>query len=121
MAREGAGEPTANAHSHRILSVLDDALAPARSALAASWKRSLTLYGLDPSDTRPPETLTSDKLNQSREQMAPIIAAAQGAMDRLYAAVGDTGCCVLLTDRDGVPVERRGHSADDEVFRKWGL
>jgi transcriptional regulator of acetoin/glycerol metabolism len=53
--------------------------------------------------------------------MAPIIQAAQGAMDRLYAAVGDTGCCVLLTDREGVPVERRGHSADDEVFRKWGL
>ena len=42
-------------------------------------------------------------------------------MDRLFQAVGGIGCCVLLTDRNGVPVERRGAPADDAQFRDWGL
>jgi len=42
-------------------------------------------------------------------------------MDRLYQAVGDAGCCVLLADRDGIPLERRGHVADDRTFSEWGL
>lgn len=28
---------------------------------------------------------------------------------------------MLLTDADGVPVDRRGVAADDPVFRRWGL
>ena len=121
MARKIEAQVSSNAHSDRVLSVLHDAQAPARSALAASWKRSLTLYGLDPSAEKPPETLPGEQLAQAREEMGQIISSAQGALDRLYAAVGNTGCCVLLTNRDGVPVERRGHDADDETFQRWGL
>ena len=110
-----------SAHAEKILSVLNDGLAPARSAVAASWRRSLTLYGLDPEDHRPPDTLSEAKLKSAREEMGGLIHAAQATLDRLYAAVGSSGCCVLLTNRDGAPVERRGHSADDEVFHRWGL
>ena len=42
-------------------------------------------------------------------------------MDRLYQAVGANGCCVLLADRDGVPVDRRGAAGDDLTFESWGL
>jgi transcriptional regulator of acetoin/glycerol metabolism len=42
-------------------------------------------------------------------------------MDRLYQAVGASGCCVLLADGDGVPVDRRGTPADDATFQSWGL
>jgi len=42
-------------------------------------------------------------------------------MDRLYLAVGGVGCCVLLADSEGVPVERRGAPGDDDTFYRWGL
>ena len=41
-------------------------------------------------------------------------------MDRLYQAVGASGCCVLLADGEGVPVDRRGTPADDATFSILG-
>ncbi|WP_292079355.1 MULTISPECIES: helix-turn-helix domain-containing protein [Brevundimonas] len=112
---------TETGHGKLIKQALDDAGGEARSALAASWRRSMSLYGLDPEDSRRPATLTDTQLREARQAMEPIARAAQDVLDRLFSAVGDTGCCVLLTDADGVPVERRGAAADDEIFRRWGL
>ena len=53
--------------------------------------------------------------------MEQMIRAAEGSLNRLYLAVGGVGCCVMLADRDGIPVERRGAVADDETFDEWGL
>jgi len=53
--------------------------------------------------------------------MEPLITVAQASLDRLYQAVGGVGCCVLLADRNGVPIERRGAVGDDRTFRDWGL
>jgi transcriptional regulator of acetoin/glycerol metabolism len=94
---------------------------PAKSALAASWQRSSRLHNLDPSEHGPPKRLTQSELTIARERIEPLIAAAQGSLDRLYLAVGGVGCCVLLADRDGVPIERRGAAVDDGTFREWGL
>ncbi|MCA6114123.1 hypothetical protein J6524_04155 [Bradyrhizobium sp. WSM 1738] len=47
--------------------------------------------------------------------------AAQSNLDRLFLAVGGGGCCVLLADRNGVPVDRRGPVSDDETFKACGL
>jgi transcriptional regulator of acetoin/glycerol metabolism len=51
----------------------------------------------------------------------PLIQVAQPSIDRLYNSVGGAGCCVLLADRNGVPVERRGLPSDDATFFDWGL
>jgi transcriptional regulator of acetoin/glycerol metabolism len=93
----------------------------ARSALVASWRRSSRLHHLDPSGRGLPMRLSEAELRQARERIAPLLAAARGAMDRLYQAVGAAGCCVLLADGDGVPVDRRGTPADDAIFQSWGL
>ena len=53
--------------------------------------------------------------------MEPLLRAADASLDRLYLAVGGVGCCVLLADRDGIPVDRRGAVADDDTFDEWGL
>jgi transcriptional regulator of acetoin/glycerol metabolism len=79
------------------------------------------LHHLDPSGRGLPERLAEAELREARERIAPLLAAAQGAMDRLYHAVGAAGCCVLLADGVGVPVDRRGTSADDATFQSWGL
>ncbi|HPN07164.1 MAG TPA: helix-turn-helix domain-containing protein [Hyphomonadaceae bacterium] len=112
---------TGKRHSDHVLAVLRDGSAPARSALAASWRRSMTVHGLNPDTAAPPETVTDVRLRDAREGMGPLLSAAQGALDRLYHAVGGTGCCVLLTDRNGVAVDRRGAVADDAMFHAWRL
>lgn len=53
--------------------------------------------------------------------MEETIRAAQPSLDRLFRAVGSLGTCVVLTDRAGVPVERRGHPGEDPGFEAAGL
>jgi transcriptional regulator of acetoin/glycerol metabolism len=93
----------------------------AQSALVASWRRSSNLHKLDPADHKLPRRLTEVELKQARQKIEPLIRVAQSSLDRLYLAVGGVGCCVLLADRDGVPVDRRGAPANDETFHSWGL
>jgi len=114
------GEHLSGHHADRIqAAVASDAAA--RSALVASWRRSSNLYQLDPADCSPARYLTELELDQARQRIEPLVRAAQSSLDRLYLAVGGVGCCVLLADCDGVPVERRGAPADDETFHSWGL
>lgn len=108
------------AHAEQIRAALEGGMA-ARSAIAASWRRSMTLYGLDPETHRPPRSLSATELRLARERMEPLIRLAGPGLDRLFQMVGGIGCCVMLTDRDGIPLERRGLCGDDRQFREWGL
>ena len=108
-------------HADRVTAIATDPSASGRSAVFASWTRSLTRYKLDPQDSRPPRTVTSQELAAARAALEPLLCAAHGTLDRLFLAVGGAGCSVLFTDRHGVPVERRGACADDATFHKWGL
>jgi transcriptional regulator of acetoin/glycerol metabolism len=49
------------------------------------------------------------------------LRVAQANLDRLFLAVGGVGCSVLVADRDGVVVDRRGTPCDDSTFDGWGL
>lgn len=108
-------------HPDRIRQALDDEAGPARSAIAASWRRSMTVHGLAPEDRGRARTVTAERLREAREAMEPLTLAAQPVLDRLFLAVGDTGCCVLLTDAEGIAVDRRGAPVDDDTFHLWGL
>jgi len=108
-------------HADLINAVARDPSAPGRSALFASWVRSFSRYGLDPQANRPPQTLTESEIRDARERVEPLLIAAQAPLDRLFQAVGNSGCCVLFTDSHGVPVDRRGACADDATFHEWGL
>jgi transcriptional regulator of acetoin/glycerol metabolism len=93
----------------------------ARSPLVASWSRSARLHGLDPEARRPPARMTDAELARVRARAEPLIRAAGPSLDRLFQAIGGVGCCVMLADAEGVPVERRGAMADDSTFEAWGL
>ena len=107
-------------HADRVQAAIASDAA-AKSALVASWRRSSNLHRLDPADRSPPHYLTEAELEQARQRIEPLVHAAQACLDRLYLAVCGVGCCVLLADGDGVPVERRGAPVDDETFHSWGL
>lgn len=93
----------------------------ATSALVASWQRSARLHQLDPAERRLPTRLSDRELTVARQRMEPMLRVAQASLDRLYLAVGGMGCCILLADADGMPVERRGTDADADTFEDWGL
>ncbi|MER9839367.1 GAF domain-containing protein [Mesorhizobium sp. M0145] len=114
------GEDLSGHHADRVQAAIASDAA-AKSALVASWRRSSSLHRLDPADCSPPRYLTEAELGEARQRIGPLVRVAQSSLDRLYLAVGGVGCCVLLADRDGVPVERRGAPVDDETFRSWGL
>jgi transcriptional regulator of acetoin/glycerol metabolism len=93
----------------------------ATSAMVASWRRSSNFHRLDPAERGLPRRLSQAEFEDARQQIEPLVRAAQSNLDRLFLAVGGVGCCVLLADRNGVPVDRRGASSDDETFKAWGL
>jgi transcriptional regulator of acetoin/glycerol metabolism len=95
--------------------------AAAKSALVASWKRSASLHQLNPGERRGPMRLAQSELDEARQALEPLLRVAQTSLDRLYQAVGGVGCCVLLADRNGIPLDRRGAISDDKTFEKWGL
>ncbi|MEP7452276.1 GAF domain-containing protein [Phyllobacterium sp. SB3] len=107
-------------HAEHIQSALTGDAA-AQSALVASWGRSMRLYGLKPDEGTPPDILTEQELREAREHLGSLIETAETTLDRLYSAVGGAGCCVLLADKNGVPVDRRGYEGDDATFCKAGL
>ncbi|TIX98138.1 MAG: GAF domain-containing protein, partial [Mesorhizobium sp.] len=61
------------------------------------------------------------ELNRARQSVELLIRTAQSSLYRLFMAVGGAGCCIILANRNGVPVERRGAPGDDATFRDWGL
>lgn len=108
-------------HGDKVREVALDKGAAAQSALAASWSRSLLKHRLDP-DGRPAiERRDERDVTRARDKLGAMAPIASSVMDRLFAAVGESGCSVVLTDRTGLIVERRGKPGDDDSFRAWGL
>jgi transcriptional regulator of acetoin/glycerol metabolism len=114
------GRSPSTAHADRVLKSIQSG-EPANSALAASWRRSGHLHALDPTTSSPSIRLSATEVAAARERLGPLLGIAGPGLDRLIQAVGGVGCSVLLADRDGVVVERRGASCDDTVFEGWGL
>lgn len=114
------GENYVNRHVSQIETAIGSR-AGAASALVASWRRSSAAHKLDPAEYRPPRRLTDGELKEVRRALEPLMRVAEASLDRLFQAVGGAGCCILLADRNGVPVARRGAPADDKTFHSWGL
>lgn len=115
-----AGQSVCHSHAQRVESAVRDNGA-AQSALIASWQRSMRLHGLESQETGRPQVVTAQELRQVQEGIEPLTYLAQPVLDRLFLSVGGIGCCVLLADHNGVPVERRGADADNKTFHDWGL
>src|SRR5262249_47986100 len=110
-----------SAHAERVYASAQQHSAAANSLIVASWRRCMTKYQLTPEEERGPVRITEWELNRARERSAPLIAEASEELDRLFGSCGKAGCWLLLTDRDGVALERRGLAGDDRDFYGVGL
>ncbi len=93
----------------------------ALSRLAASWRRSMLSHGLHPTTQSAPARLEQADINARREAQGLLVSLARPNLDALFALVGGAGCCVLLTDADGVVVAERVSDGDQRIFDRWGL
>ncbi|MFC5584547.1 helix-turn-helix domain-containing protein [Nitratireductor kimnyeongensis] len=107
-------------HADRVLAAVESDHA-AKSALVASWQRSCRLHRLDPAQKRGPERISDFELAAARARCEPLIRSAQTSLNQLFLAVGSSGYCVLLANKQGIPVEHRNAAGDDDTFRRWGL
>ncbi|WP_339757535.1 GAF domain-containing protein [uncultured Hoeflea sp.] len=110
-----------NAHIDKVLSASESASASARSRLVASWRRSITVHGLDPGRHAPIDRIDENALSHRRQAMEQFLQVAAPKLDQLFGLVGQSGCAVLLCDVDGVVLDRRCQDADRDVFQSWGL
>lgn len=60
-------------------------------------------------------------LTRAREASDLLLHVGVPVMERLFRQVGRAGCCVVLSDRAGLVLERRGEVADDAGFQGSGL
>jgi transcriptional regulator of acetoin/glycerol metabolism len=115
------GGPMENSHTDKIYQCLKDGTSSAKSAVAASWSRSLTQHGLDPDARRSPQRLSDQEMKTTFDGVAPLLASAQETLDRLFQIVGQDGSFILMSDRNGVIVDRRITVADETAFPSFML
>lgn len=107
-------------HSERVHNtVIEDT--SALSAIAASWRRSLLHHGLSPDKERQNEQLGGQELNFAREEMELLLHVAKPILTQLFQVVGRSGCCVILSDINGIILDRLNNSGDDQSFDGWNL
>ncbi|WP_208246656.1 helix-turn-helix domain-containing protein (plasmid) [Rhizobium sp. T1470] len=113
------GELTA--HAEHVYTCTQRDSAVANSSIVASWRRCIAMHRLAPEQIRVPLRLSGEELKSARQASENLIADALSELDRLCATVGKSGCCLILTDSNGVALERRGVAGDDKHFHELGL
>lgn len=89
--------------------------------LTASWRRSAQKHGLDPAAPHRPDRLTAAELARRHEALGAFLSVAGPRVDSLYETVRASGCSVLLTDDQGIILDRRVSDGDAAVFDGWDL
>lgn len=106
-------------HTQQVLSAVGSSSGASR--LTASWRRSMVKHGLDPSQPQSPRRFEMNHVAQRREELGTFLEVATPKLDQLFQMVGNTGCCVVLTDSKGMVLDQRSKDADAETFDRWGL
>ncbi len=109
------------AHADHVYQSANRPSAAASSPIVASWRRCMTMHHLAPEESRKPTFLSDAEFRRVREMSDPLVAESADELDRIFLAVGRAGCCLLLTDAQGVALDRRGAVVDDDDFRSLGL
>jgi len=111
----------AKKHAEAVWEAVQSSALAAQSLVAASWRRSLLQHQLTPDSKQGPRRLNDYELKQTREALGRVLSIAEPTLNRLFKSVGNTGCCVLLSDANGRIVRQNCTSSDEATFNKWGL
>jgi transcriptional regulator of acetoin/glycerol metabolism len=81
----------------------------------------MNLHKLAPDQVLPPARLTDKEFRDATDRSRMMVEEARDELDRLFSMTGRSGHCLLLTDSNGVVLDRRGSAGDDDAFRDVGL
>ncbi|RYH00771.1 sigma-54-dependent Fis family transcriptional regulator [Salipiger sp. IMCC34102] len=108
-------------HVARIARAVGSTSKAGTSPLTASWRRSMTHYGLDPTSNGTPDRIEDRELARRRDRMGLLMEVAGPRMNHLFDLVDASGCSVLLTDASGIVLDRRCTDGEATAFTDWGL
>ena len=108
-------------HTDMVIDAVRSPAEAAKSAVAASWCRSMLHHGLSPEAEARRERLGESQLAQLRAENDLLLAVASPVLDQIFRSVGRSGCGVVLTDATGVILERRVAVGDAQTFTEAGL
>ncbi|WP_085836897.1 GAF domain-containing protein [Aquimixticola soesokkakensis] len=78
-------------------------------------------HGLDPEQRAAPERIELREVAARRDRLGRFMEVAAPKLDTLFQMVGNSGCCVLLTDHTGLILDQRSGDGDADTFERWGL
>ncbi|MEL6169706.1 MAG: helix-turn-helix domain-containing protein [Pseudomonadota bacterium] len=114
-------DPTAaGAHLKRIQTAVEGNSA-GRSAIAASWRRSLLRHGISAENDRKAPVLTDGELSDVRLRLDRLMYVARPILEDLFQSVGLSGFTVVLSDKDGVLLDQISNDYDEPDFQDAGL
>jgi len=108
-------------HADQVFDAVRSPASAGVSAVAASWCRSVLRHGLDPETQTARLRLDASRLAELRAENEVLLAVASPVLDQTFRTVGRSGCGVILSDRDGVVLERRIGDGDAESLADVGL
>ncbi|MEP0236034.1 MAG: GAF domain-containing protein [Roseibium sp.] len=112
---------TTASHVEAVASTVHNSVNATTSVVAASWRRSMVYYGLDPARRSVGNRTTHHELVLAREENGSLLEIARPNLQRLFQTAGKAGCCVALTNADGLILEVNSTEADRRNFEEWGL
>jgi transcriptional regulator of acetoin/glycerol metabolism len=89
--------------------------------IAASWRRCVEGYGLEPHRMPPPTILSENELKDFRAPVDDLMALACPELDRLFARLGEQDYILYLTDTNGVAIEYRCSPRLLDEAQRYGL
>jgi sigma-54 dependent transcriptional regulator, acetoin dehydrogenase operon transcriptional activator AcoR len=89
--------------------------------VAASWRRCVETYGMDPTRAEPAHIVTDVQLREHREQAERLIATARSGLQSLFRQVAGQNYVLLLADAKGVCVDFFGDERFEDELRRAGL
>lgn len=112
---------TTRSHADYVRSIVEKDRSATQSSLAASWRRSMLHYGLTPEQRLRAEQVSSTQLGEALGQLDFLMHVARPTLEKLFQTVSQSGCCVVLSDMDGVILNAHSQAGDDMMFNQWGL
>ncbi|MFM9842035.1 MAG: sigma-54-dependent Fis family transcriptional regulator [Dongiaceae bacterium] len=91
------------------------------SHVAASWRRCVQNFGLEPHRLPPPTVLSHSELKDFRDPVDDLVVLARPEIDRLFARLGQHDYVLLFTDTHGVAVDFRCEDSLLDEARRTGL
>jgi sigma-54 dependent transcriptional regulator, acetoin dehydrogenase operon transcriptional activator AcoR len=92
-----------------------------QDVIAASWRRCVEGYGLEPHRLPEPTVLSHAELKEFRDPIDDLVTLARPELDRLFGRLCDHDYVLLFTDTHGVAVDFRCEAALLDEARRKGL